>query len=445
MRIHQSLFAIALCALASSVYGQNPQDRPPTAQPPVRPTEPPRIQPPPAPPATTTPPSIAQPPQVMNAPSTDSSAQQPVLSSAPRMIGDFPGYFACSPVTVQSTVTTLVPITRIIPNDNGTFTVIVVGQEPRTTEVTDTYKFCTVALSRGAFKIAENESVQPQDRFFANYNYFHDVPVRNDGAMSFATAANGTTTVRTATLTDINVEPIGVHRETIGFEKTFLNGNASVGARLPVFQTSQSAATAGINPGQLAAFSPFPTTGSISGIGTGFDGNRVGDLSLVFKYAFINDVDAGRVLASGLVVTAPTGGGIPINEDDRLYSTLLQPYVGFLQNYDRFFVHGFSSVVVPTDARDIVLLFNDVGLGYMVYRADDDSLLQSIVPTVEGHLVTPLSQGSGGITASDVFVMTGGAHFGLGRHTVLTLGAATPVTGPRPFTVEAMAQLNWLY
>jgi hypothetical protein len=31
-----------------------------------------------------------------------------------------------------------------------------------------------VNSGRGAFKIAENESPQPQDRVFLNYNYYND-------------------------------------------------------------------------------------------------------------------------------------------------------------------------------------------------------------------------------------------------------------------------------
>ena len=40
----------------------------------------------------------------------------------------------------------------------------------------------------------------------------------------------------------------------------------------------------------------------------------------------------------------------------------------------------------------------------------------------------------------------GGVHFGLGRgRTLLTLGVATPVTGPRPMEVEGFVQLNFRF
>ena len=47
---------------------------------------------------------------------------------------------------------------------------------------------------------------------------------------------------------------------------------------------------------------------------TGGDGastvNDFGDLSVVLKYAFINDRHTGNVLSGGLVITAPTGPSI---------------------------------------------------------------------------------------------------------------------------------------
>jgi hypothetical protein len=38
--------------------------------------------------------------------------------------------------------------------------------------------------------------------------------------------------------------------------------------------------------------------------------------------------------------------------------------------------------------------------------------------------------------------LTAGATFGLGNRSILALGVVTPVTGPKPFDVEALVQLN---
>ena len=40
-------------------------------------------------------------------------------------------------------------------------------------------------------------------------------------------------------------------------------------------------------------------------------------------------------------------------------------------------------------------------------------------------------------------VLTSGVHLGLFSNGTLSLGVATPVTGPRLYNVEAFVQLNW--
>lgn len=63
-----------------------------------------------------------------------------------------------------------------------------------------------IVTQYGALKIAENESPLPQDRVFLTYNYYSEV-LDSD-----------------------------FHRETLGFEKTFLGGEASIGLRVPAFE-----------------------------------------------------------------------------------------------------------------------------------------------------------------------------------------------------------------
>jgi hypothetical protein len=105
-----------------------------------------------------------------------------------------------------------------------------------------------IVVARGAEKMSENDSPRPQDRVFGNYNYYNNVR-----------------------------KVIDVHRETVGFEKTFLNGNASIGLRLPFFQD----------------------------VAPGFSEGDPGDLSIRLKYAWIND--PGTVISTGLAITTPTG------------------------------------------------------------------------------------------------------------------------------------------
>ena len=45
----------------------------------------------------------------------------------------------------------------------------------------------------------------------------------------------------------------------------------------------------------------------------------------------------------------------------------------------------------------------------------------------------------------DLLTLVGGIQIGLFGPSTLTLGVGTPVTGPRLFDVEAIAQLNWRF
>jgi hypothetical protein len=253
---------------------------------------------------------------------------------------------------------------------------------------------------RGTFKISENESPRPQDRIFFNFNYFNDVHLLGGPPTSFQ-----------------------LYRETFGFEKTFLDQNASFGVRLPVF----------IKSGDTA--------------GVGIDG--VGDVSVIGKYAFINNRDNGNLLSGGLVVTAPTGRDALLADGTKLNSTFLEPYVGYIYNLENSYLLGFSSIIVPTDSRDTTFIANDLAFGYRLYRGEAGSMISQIVPVIEGHINTPLNNRTNNVNNliyfPDQVVLTGGVHFGLYNRTWLTLGAATPVSGPKPFDFEILALLNYRF
>lgn len=243
-------------------------------------------------------------------------------------------------------------------------------------------------IARGAYKITENESPRPLDRVFATYHYYNELVGSS----------------------------VDLHREVVGFEKTFLDGNASFGMRLPILQTSG-----------------------------GLNQSGIGDLSMIFKYALVNDRCTGNVLSGGLVVTAPTGEDFIPNGGVGPHSTLLQPWTGGILTFGDFYVQGFSSVVFPTDGQDVNYWFNDVGVGYLLYRNNCcDALLTSVTPIGEVHVTTPLNHRGfnatyGGI---DIVTLTGGTSFGFGNRSWLNVGANVPVTGTRPYSVEAMIQFN---
>jgi hypothetical protein len=259
-------------------------------------------------------------------------------------------------------------------------------------------------VARGAFKISENESPRPIDRVYFTYNYYNNV---NGG------------------LNAPGVAQTDVHREVIGFEKTFFDGNASLGMRLPFVQVT----------------------------GDGSVGRQdLGDLSIILKYAFINDRETRNVLSAGISVTAPTGGNFLLAGVPDVHPWLLQPYVGGIYNFGNFYLQGFSAIVAPTDSRDVTAWNNDVGLGYFLYRSQDpDRLLTAVVPTVEIHVTTPLNHRNSlnsltdPIPGIDVVNLTTAVTLGICRRSSLGLGVVTPLTGPKPFDVEGQAYLNFRF
>jgi hypothetical protein len=130
------------------------------------------------------------------------------------------------------------------------------------------------------------------------------------------------------------------------------------------------------------------------------------------------------------------------------HETTLQPFVGYRFGWGDFFVHGFTSVDVPTDGNDVTMLFNDIGVGYYAYRnRDEDAIVRAIIPTFEVHVNTPLNH-RGALNfndlagTADTVDLTFGATFELGQRSTLAVAFVTPVTGPRPFDYEILAQLN---
>ena len=121
------------------------------------------------------------------------------------------------------------------------------------------------------FKIAENQSPQPQDRVFFTFDYFSDL----NGALNrrFESPVNGLT----------------AYRYIFGFEKTFDEGFGSVGFRLPLDSLSANSAISGnfVKPGGTST--------------------ALNDLSLFTKYVLKVDPATGSLLSVGLEATLPTG------------------------------------------------------------------------------------------------------------------------------------------
>jgi len=263
--------------------------------------------------------------------------------------------------------------------------------------------------ARSGMKITENESPRPMNRVFYTYNFYSDVNGSLNPGMGF-----------------------GFSRHMLGFEKTFFGGDASFGMRLPFV--------------------------SLSGP-QGLLDSVFGDMTVIVKYAFINNRQTGDVFSGGLAVTVPTGDGIVLDlpnangvidgtVQEHFHPTVLQPWLGFIRFMTpRLYAQGFSSIAVPTDSRDVTILCNDLAFGYTIYRNPTDKFIQGIVPTVELHVNTPLNhRGARSIPLgfSDEVNMTCGCYMFLPR---ATLGGAVgfPMVGPRPFGVEAIGSFTFRF
>jgi hypothetical protein len=254
-----------------------------------------------------------------------------------------------------------------------------------------------VASAYSGVLITDNDSPVPVDRVYAGYNYYSGL------GSSFNQGVGG----------------INENREMIGFEKTFLGGNASFGMRLPFIEFN----------------GPYSSGGS-----------AVGDLSLLFKYAFIND--AANVVSSGLIITVPTSqlGGELSNGSPLPNSVLFQPWSGFVHYFDRAYIEGITDLLVPSNGRDTILWTNSLAAGYWLYQNPDARVLNGIIPTAEFHVHTPLNNRSldGLIYVPDEVNVTAGIHFRFPRAT-LSGAVSFPMVGPHPYNMETIVNLNFWF
>ncbi len=268
-----------------------------------------------------------------------------------------------------------------------------------------------VVPSLRSFKCSENDSPFPRDRVYFMFNYYDEV--------------NEAVNRRFGS----DLENLRVHREHIGVEKTFLDGDMSLGFRLP--------------------FNGLRVDSRVPGLAA--EEYDVGDLTVILKAALWGDREAGHVLAAGLAVTAPTGpdrfaGYSGLSAP--IHTTVLQPFLGGVRTFGNFFIHGYSALDIPMNSSDVTMWYNDLGIGYFLYRDfAGERFITGITPSLEVHVNSPLNH-RGILDAADpagtpdVVALTSGVTFEVRRHATFSVGFVTPVTGPRPFDWEVLAQLN---
>ncbi len=262
-------------------------------------------------------------------------------------------------------------------------------------------------------KISDNQSPLPQDRVFYSFNYFDNV--------------NAVINQRLGG----NISNVNVYHNLFGIEKTFFGGDSSLGIRVPLDHIT------------------YDTTYH----GFGNQGTALDDLSVFWKQVLLRNTETGSARSGGLDVRAPSGPGAFAGSP--LFKTanpaVIQPFLGYFLSRDRWFFQGFSSIAVPTSVHSSsTLIFNDLCLGYYLYRAPEpERWISAIIPVLETHVNTPV--GYVGYNVNDprgvpnVVDMTFGTHLQFGSRSLLTLAYVDPVTGPRPFNGEFALFFNYFY
>jgi len=275
--------------------------------------------------------------------------------------------------------------------------------------------------------MAENMSPVPQDRVFSSFNYFNNVNYAVNGRIG-------------SPYSNIQIE-----RYQLGLEKTFWDGNASIGFRDTL--------------NTMSARSVIP--------GLGGTHSALGDLNLFTKfvlwqrweeagprgtgaYPFAPAQANGGLVSTGLSLSFPTGpgafAGSPGSTSFR--DTQLQPFVGYFWSRDSMYLLGFEEINVPLDPNDVTSIFTDIGMGYFYYKSPEpDSFLSAASATFEVHVNDPLNHRHPySVTdlagTADVVDFTYGTSFFLGQRALFSTAIVTPVSGPRPFNFEVVALFN---
>ncbi|WP_165225091.1 hypothetical protein [Aquisphaera insulae] len=275
--------------------------------------------------------------------------------------------------------------------------------------------------SMRGFKIAENMSPRPQNRFFFDFNYYNNV---ND-------------TINTNDRVPIN--HIQAYRYLFGWEQTFNDGKGSIGLRIPINNVTGDSNLAQGTGGTTRVNVPTSTA--------------MGNLAIFTKYILEQNPRTGSLVSVGLAVTAPTGPGRFAGAPwlFGLNTVTIQPFLGYIYNYNKWYFQGFSAFDFPASVQDVTLMYNDFGVGYYLFRSQDPGgFLTAVAPTFEVHVNTPFTHRDWKnrfdiAGAPDVVNLTYGLNFQFYGAATLTTALITPVSSPQPFNSEFAMFLNFYY
>lgn len=369
--------------------------------PPTRPPTPPASPQRPTPrPALPTPPSPA-PPQPQFNPFANAPPNQPLLarlSRAPDMFGD-----------------SFIPLTATI----SAFT-----RNTTTSGSRETVLDLPLAGGSRRFK-NEHSRAMPTDRVFGTYHHFQN-------------ALEATSLTPGFRSTDANVD-----RFTLGVEKTFADGNASIEFRMPL---------------------SVPV--SLSSQDAMYRTNAVGDLVVTLKGLLYSD--ESQAVALGLAINTPTGNDLHVslpnsgnNGAELTVSNNAVHLIPFLAYQaaptDDFFFNSFLQIDTPANDNSIqvrnlgpntvdhrkltdqTLLYLDTSFGYWMFRDPEAEFLTGLAGLLELHYTTALNSADivtdrnqivtfGANSGSlDAINMTFALHTEIARSTIVRAGYVTPL------------------
>jgi hypothetical protein len=301
--------------------------------------------------------------------------------------------------------------------------------------------YSTIAIAGGdrRFKISENTSPLPRDRVYYMFNGFQQAGITADNRV------------------------IDVNRHTLGGEKTFWDGGASIEVRMPILQ--------GLSAGQTPDGDLYND-----------DGVEFGNLTLIPKFIISEGPDS--IWSAGLGINLPTARAASILDPGTQQPLLtvhnetvnLSPFLGWLWlPSDRTYVMSYvqadfaaGGYRVTDGANNAVgtlidqnLFHFDVTVGQFLYR-DYNARLSGIAAQVELHYTTtmqdanPVGLGTGQLgnpfNRLDLLILTAGLNFEFWNASWLTVGCAVPVRGSqdpisglhpeRPFDAEIQVFFN---
>ncbi|MEC8554529.1 MAG: hypothetical protein VXZ82_05915 [Planctomycetota bacterium] len=287
------------------------------------------------------------------------------------------------------------------------------------------------AVSFGGMRVSENNVALPQDRIWFSYHHMHN---------AFQLPAN-----------DVSLD-----RFVLGFEKTFLDGAASLEFRLPM----------------AGSLDPSDTS-------TAYAGGSFGNLDVIFKRVlFAND---RRVVAAGVRVETPTGSSWsaksltsgPASFTLDPSAVHITPYLGCLRQLDDiWFVNSFFQLDMATNGDRLITSLNngptqefkvnpppmlqiDIGGGVWLVTPSDSAVGWAAIS--ELHLATALGEDDAFLVdpiggSPNVFVdqipirnilnLTNGLHAQINSGFSVRMGISVPLLNDRIFDTEAMVQVN---